>query len=207
MENGTAKTQKRSLTTTKRICGASREVFYKKGFFAATVEEIAALCGLSRGTIYLNFSSKDEILLELLREDLAHQLDVYRELAKIKRVTATSIKKWIAYFRNDIEHQRNSLNLFSYAGALRIDNKILIGQHRDNIIEILGKRFASFDIFALDRNDREIQRTKCIMILFLIEGTVINFSTDPTMPSLAVGTGVLVPILLDFLNAGRLEAF
>lgn len=41
----------------------------KKGFVAASVEDIAAAAGYTRGAFYSNFRSKNELLLELLRRD------------------------------------------------------------------------------------------------------------------------------------------
>lgn len=41
----------------------------KKGFVAASVEDIAGAAGYTRGAFYSNFRSKNELLLELLRRD------------------------------------------------------------------------------------------------------------------------------------------
>jgi AcrR family transcriptional regulator len=41
----------------------------KKGFVAASVEDIAAAAGYTRGAFYSNFRSKPELFLELLRRD------------------------------------------------------------------------------------------------------------------------------------------
>ncbi|AIO30520.1 bacterial regulatory s, tetR family protein [Burkholderia cenocepacia] len=43
--------------------------FTRKGYVATSIEEIAATAGYSRGAFYSNFSSKTELLLELLRRD------------------------------------------------------------------------------------------------------------------------------------------
>ncbi len=41
----------------------------KKGFVAASVEDIAGAAGYTRGAFYSNFRSKSELFLELLRRD------------------------------------------------------------------------------------------------------------------------------------------
>ncbi|VWB91088.1 TetR family transcriptional regulator [Burkholderia lata] len=43
----------------------------KKGYVAASVEDIAAAAGFTRGAFYSNFSSKSDLLLELLERDHA----------------------------------------------------------------------------------------------------------------------------------------
>jgi AcrR family transcriptional regulator len=50
------------------ILEAAREVFSTKGIAEATVEDVAAAAELGKGTIYLYFSSKEEILAHLLLE-------------------------------------------------------------------------------------------------------------------------------------------
>lgn len=59
--------ESRQLTRAKLVDAAGR-IFTRTGFDAASVEEIAEKAGFSRGAFYSNFSSKDEIFLELLEE-------------------------------------------------------------------------------------------------------------------------------------------
>ena len=60
----------------ERILRAARAVFGRRGFHAATIEEIADEAGLSNGAIYYNFESKGDLLLALLderqRDRIAH---------------------------------------------------------------------------------------------------------------------------------------
>jgi AcrR family transcriptional regulator len=48
--------------TRRRIIGAARRVFVKKGYAKATIEEITAAAGVSRATLYLHFDSKFALL-------------------------------------------------------------------------------------------------------------------------------------------------
>ena len=47
----------------EQILDAAEKVFFGKGFPASTVDDIAAAAELSKGTIYLYFKSKEDILL------------------------------------------------------------------------------------------------------------------------------------------------
>lgn len=49
----------------ERILEAARLVFRKKGFSAATMDEVAAEAQLSKGTLYLYFASKDDLFLAM----------------------------------------------------------------------------------------------------------------------------------------------
>ncbi|MGZ2744311.1 TetR/AcrR family transcriptional regulator [Burkholderia stagnalis] len=60
--------QKRDRTRERLLC-AAHAIFSTKGFVAASIEEIAAVAGHTRGAFYSNFRDKTELLLELLRRD------------------------------------------------------------------------------------------------------------------------------------------
>lgn len=57
--------------TRERLLNAAHRIFLKKGFVAASVEDIAAAAGFTRGAFYSNFRSKSELLLELLERNHA----------------------------------------------------------------------------------------------------------------------------------------
>jgi len=52
--------------TRRRILDAAYELFYQKGFVRVGVDEIAALAGLTKRTLYYHFTSKDELLGSVL---------------------------------------------------------------------------------------------------------------------------------------------
>ena len=53
------------------ILDAAREVFFENGIHRATVDAVAARAEVSKGTIYLYFTSKESILAHLLLESLS----------------------------------------------------------------------------------------------------------------------------------------
>jgi AcrR family transcriptional regulator len=55
--------------TTQRLLDAAQRLIAKKGLSAASVENIAAAAGYTRGAFYSNFNSKDDLFIELLRRD------------------------------------------------------------------------------------------------------------------------------------------
>jgi AcrR family transcriptional regulator len=55
--------------TTQRLLEAARKMIAKKGLEAASVENIAAAAGYTRGAFYSNFDSKDDLFIELLRRE------------------------------------------------------------------------------------------------------------------------------------------
>lgn len=62
---------RRREVTRQRVIDAAREVFAERGVFGATVEDICAHAGFTRGAFYSNFGGKDEVLRELLAQEHA----------------------------------------------------------------------------------------------------------------------------------------
>jgi AcrR family transcriptional regulator len=54
----------------REILKAARREFFERGFHGPTVDDVAARAEVSKGTIYLYFESKEEILAHLLLEGL-----------------------------------------------------------------------------------------------------------------------------------------
>jgi TetR/AcrR family transcriptional regulator len=59
----------------QEILDAARQVFFARGFHSPTMDDVAAGAEVSKGTIYLYFESKEEILALLLLEGLDLLLD------------------------------------------------------------------------------------------------------------------------------------
>jgi AcrR family transcriptional regulator len=76
------------------ITNAARRLFVEKGIENTTMEDIAALSGYTRRTLYLYFKSFDEICLLVLIEDQAIRWNLQKEA--IERA-ATGLGQWRAW--------------------------------------------------------------------------------------------------------------
>lgn len=54
--------------TRQQLLDAAAHVFARRGYHGATLDEIAAQAGLTKGAVYYNFSSKEDLFLSLLQE-------------------------------------------------------------------------------------------------------------------------------------------
>jgi AcrR family transcriptional regulator len=66
--------QESRLQTRERLLEAAAKVFSRQGFHVASVEEVAEEAGFSKGAVYSNFASKEELFLTLLDRHLAAEL-------------------------------------------------------------------------------------------------------------------------------------
>jgi AcrR family transcriptional regulator len=65
------------LQTRERLLNAALQVFSQRGFYAASVDEIAAAAGYSKGAVYSNFSNKEELFLALIDRRFAKDAQEY----------------------------------------------------------------------------------------------------------------------------------
>lgn len=90
--------------TRERLLSAAHAIFTKKGYVAASVEDIASAAGYTRGAFYSNFRSKAELLIELLKRD--HE-EAEADLQKIfesggtrEQMEAHALEYYSQFFRN-----------------------------------------------------------------------------------------------------------
>ncbi len=62
------------------ILRAAREVFARRGYHGASVERIAGRAGVAKGTVFLHFKSKENLLVELVEDYFARIEGVYSQI-------------------------------------------------------------------------------------------------------------------------------
>lgn len=80
MESSEPKWKRQPDERPQQILQAAVEVFAEKGFRSATMDEIASSAGITKGTIYLYFPSKEELFVEMARRQFQHVLDLLPEI-------------------------------------------------------------------------------------------------------------------------------
>ncbi|MFL6089639.1 MAG: TetR/AcrR family transcriptional regulator [Aeromicrobium sp.] len=73
---------KRRAKTRQRLLTAAREVFAREGFGRSTVEQVCEAAGFTRGAFYSNFTSLDELFLEMWAQESASMLARLEEVAQ-----------------------------------------------------------------------------------------------------------------------------
>ncbi len=69
-----AKRTRRKEARPAELLDAALELFVEKGFAAARVEEVAARAGVSKGTLFLYFPSKEILFMEVVRRNIAGRI-------------------------------------------------------------------------------------------------------------------------------------
>ena len=97
--------ERRMSTVEKRdaIFDAAVRVFAEKGFHSATMDEIAALAGIGKGSIYRHFKSKNELLTRLLEEKYREIIDRISGIFSSERDVLSQIQEMIEVWVTFIE--------------------------------------------------------------------------------------------------------
>lgn len=86
--SGVAPSTARRERTRQRLLDAAAEVFAEVGLDAASVEAVCERAGFTRGAFYSNFSSKDELFLELAQQVSDEKLSIVT--ARVRELESTA---------------------------------------------------------------------------------------------------------------------
>ena len=83
------KRERRKQARPGELLDAALDQFVEKGFAATRSEEVAIRAGVSKGTLFLYFPSKEELFKAVVRENLVrHQTEGMEEIARFEGPTA-----------------------------------------------------------------------------------------------------------------------
>ncbi|SFU85010.1 transcriptional regulator, TetR family [Polaromonas sp. YR568] len=73
-----AKRERRKEARPGELLDAALDLFVEKGFAATRAEEVAARAGVSKGTLFLYFQSKEELFKAVVRENISGRFTEWR---------------------------------------------------------------------------------------------------------------------------------
>ncbi|MBS4172169.1 TetR/AcrR family transcriptional regulator [Bacillus sp. FJAT-49736] len=130
----------------KEILESALACFAKKGFQAATMNDIVEHSGKSKGAIYHYFSSKDEIYLELMEESTEHTYE---------------------YLKKSILNYKTALEKINFLFDLYFKSEKEVIEDRDRIL--VHYDFKSYSSRHADLNDKLNQRRQKYFVQFLAD--------------------------------------
>ncbi|MGH9480480.1 MAG: TetR/AcrR family transcriptional regulator [Terriglobales bacterium] len=114
------KTRRQALTEFREaeILEAARKVFGEHGFADSTVDLIAAEAGVAKGTVYLYYDSKEELMWEALRSRMREMLEQTKSAMEAVEDTRAKIQAALRvrfeFFRSDEQFLRMYLAEFGH---------------------------------------------------------------------------------------------
>jgi AcrR family transcriptional regulator len=90
--------QRRKDARPAELLDAALAEFFEKGFAAARLEDIAARAGVSKGTVYLYFASKDEMFEALVQAIPQANIERARAIAADESIPAEALLRRLLQF-------------------------------------------------------------------------------------------------------------
>jgi AcrR family transcriptional regulator len=109
----------RKAQTRSSLLAAAARVYARRGFGGATLDEVAAEAGFTKGAVYSHFGGKENLLLALMEEHLASQVSEQIALFDRDRTTwerpLAGSARWMAQLEEDPDPFRLFVELWVYA--------------------------------------------------------------------------------------------
>jgi len=86
-----------------KIFDAALQLFVEKGFHNTTVDEIATLSNVGKGTVYRNFKTKEDLLDQMLKEKTAEIVSVFSNVLSSDQDILVLVEKTISMWLGFIE--------------------------------------------------------------------------------------------------------
>jgi AcrR family transcriptional regulator len=132
----------RRAPTHRRLVDAATKVVARRGFHAATVDEIAAEAGFSVGALYSNFAGKDDLFLAVF-DGHVRWFRERLEAAMAASDTRAAVDAWMDGLTEDPEQLLIFIEFWAYAvrkPKLRRRFAALMAQFRSEMAEALASR-------------------------------------------------------------------
>ena len=165
-----------------QIMTAAEEVFTQKGFNDARMEDIAKGTGLSKGTLYLYYKSKDDIIIAILDRIFQREFKVFTNLDLTNMSATDAIWNFTETISKDIKMMMRLLPItFEFMG-LAFRNKFVqkafktyFKHYMDILIPIIQK--------GIDSGEFRTESAHEIALAMgaVMEGTILLWVYDKSM--------------------------
>ena len=126
--------EERKAQSRRRILESAREVFFRDGFIAANLDEVAERAGVAKGTLYRYFDSKADLYVAVLADNSKVFTD---RLSEAAGTSGTATERLRAVSRFYLAHWLNHKEYFQIFWA--IDNQRVIGQLPGSVVDEVSR--------------------------------------------------------------------
>ncbi len=89
--------------TKLHILQKAQEVFSKKGYFLASMDEICKTAGVSKGSVYYHFKGKQDLFLAILEQYSKDWLSKWQEISKDTIDARSKLLAIAQHFASDLD--------------------------------------------------------------------------------------------------------
>jgi AcrR family transcriptional regulator len=140
---------RRRAMTRQHLLEAAARIFARDGFHGASLDDIAATAGFTKGAVYSNFKSKEDLLLALMDKHMTEQFDEI--VGSLETEDRTQEQQLPSIARTVTNHMWDDswsmlwLEFVLYAARnpdARSKIKTLMRKSRQQVVDIIEKEYA-----------------------------------------------------------------
>jgi AcrR family transcriptional regulator len=177
----------RKQASRQKILESARGVFFRDGFMAANLDEVAQNAGVAKGTLYRYFESKAELYVEVL----AHSGEIFKQrMYETAAASGTASDRIRGVARFYFDHWVRNRDYFQIFWA--IENQSVIGELPPGVLGQVSELWAEcIEILAgiiaegIERKEfREADAWEVANILWTVANALIQTEKSATRRSL-----------------------
>ena len=147
--------EKQREERTALILQAAYEVLIEKGYYEASMDEIAARVGISKGTLYLHFKSKEDLIFVLIEAEISKFLFIIDQILTKEISVRDRLEHILLESYQSIQGGRQFLLALRSIGL----NKGLIRDHLEEQVSMAGLMNRLTKLFEEGQSNGEFDAT------------------------------------------------
>lgn len=170
---------------TAQIIDAAMSVFARKGLGPSRMDDIASESGLSKGTLYLYFKSKDALISAILKAVLVRELERSRQLLESERPFPEKLYQFTEIMVKDFQKMQPLMPIYFEFMALATRRKTVMRMLRgvfeeflDILVPLIEEGIAAGELRSQDPKEA------ALAISALFEGTILIWIYAPDLVDL-----------------------
>jgi AcrR family transcriptional regulator len=172
----------RAQESRRKILEAAREIFFRDGFEAANLDEVAQRAGIAKGTIYRHFESKAELYVAVLSNNADVFVERMRQTVDPSLDPVEQIRRTGTFYFKHYTENREYFRIF-----WALENQRSIGELPDVLVRYVTdvwKRCLRILADQIERGARERVFLPCdpwemANIFWIVANGVIQTDEDP----------------------------
>jgi AcrR family transcriptional regulator len=205
--NPPPKTTKKEIVTafrTQEILAAARQLLEQRGLEAMTMEEIAAVAGVAKGTLYLYFQSKDDLIQALITLVGENILKDVEDALQAPGMPAEKLRRMVSVLLEYLNRERLLFPIYARE-LLRGKRETREGFWRN--YQELEERFVTLvtSLFAEGIAAGQFISANPRLLTFLIRGLVRATGYYQQAEGQAEAAQEALPVILTLLSSGLIR--
>jgi TetR/AcrR family transcriptional regulator len=120
--------RKKETNIKEKITKNALKIFAQKGYFKATVDDIAQATGVAKGTVYLYFKDKQDLYIATIDEHFGRAIAALAEIDAKQTTPSEKMEEIAATYIDYIKHLKTTYMLFTFEN-INLKGKTLKQMH------------------------------------------------------------------------------